>query len=623
MEEKISSPTKPAESPFLNKLNDLFSKILGFENIDYQLKQEMFSKEFQNEELQVEEFTKYLDKAEIKRIEDVNQLESYIKEFKTQLKDCGEKNFNDAQTRSRMKTYMVLGGNLEDIKIDQLEESPKENENSTKSANEISNEEPNYEDFKTVSSSFEDENKNEPDKHISSEEIRSVYDTTIDSSFTREPSKTYKENRPNSTTQEEIKRSATIIPGLTAQNSQEPLSPGIYKIPALNLPSNELSSQTATVTVSNPNSDPKVYTLITSPLNWTVQRKIEDFTWFQNILTIAYPGVYIPPPLPTNVGKSKEDSLYKFKAFLQRFMNDIISHPLLKRSPIVHGFLKEDNKDKYKLFKRQSKKLKTPEKVELMFSVDNVSYCDISTSNDFSKNLNDYVHSAQTIQKNIKRLSDQFEEQLKNAVATIEKLAYSFQELAKIQEVFPQNKIQQEIYISLSQTFESCKNSDLERVKSVKEHINTFFKYSYNEVAQLKDLIKERENWNIEYVKNEKKVMGRKEKLWEQGDALKWWNSSEEAYMDIEKLKNDKELAFSKMLQKETQQLETIRNFYGYFNYKLQEEALRFFQNSAIRNCKNFKEFADQEASLGARDNDGWKELAEKLQNLEAELNNN
>mmetsp|Transcript_4832 Transcript_4832/g.4701 ORF Transcript_4832/g.4701 Transcript_4832/m.4701 type:complete len:105 (+) Transcript_4832:946-1260(+) len=104
--------------------------------------------------------------------------------------------------------------------------------------------------------------------------------------------------------------------------------------------------------------------------------------------------------------------------------------------------------------------------------------------------------------------------------------------------------------------------------------MSTFFKYAYNEVTPLKDLIKERENWFQNYIKSEKKLIARKDKLWAQGDVNKWEIEVKDLSIDISALQENKELAFEKMLTQETKRVEKIKDMYAFYNYKLQEETL-------------------------------------------------
>mmetsp|Transcript_15648 Transcript_15648/g.15619 ORF Transcript_15648/g.15619 Transcript_15648/m.15619 type:complete len:170 (+) Transcript_15648:785-1294(+) len=168
------------------------------------------------------------------------------------------------------------------------------------------------------------------------------------------------------------------------------------------------------------------------------------------MLTTSYIGVYIPPPIPKVNKKNKEDAIF----YLQRFINDVISHPLLRRSPYLLGFLKENTKEGFTLFQKQSKRLKSPKNVEAMFSINPTSNCDSSLNSNFSKCLTDYIKNTQHVQKAIIKLSNQFEIQLRATMSTLNRLAYNIKQLGKMQEILPNNKYQSDLYSSLSSALE-------------------------------------------------------------------------------------------------------------------------------------------------------------------------
>lgn len=240
------------------------------------------------------------------------------------------------------------------------------------------------------------------------------------------------------------------------------------------------------------------------------------------MLILNYPAIYVPPSLPKQLtGKRKDETLIKHQRFLQRFMHAIISHPLLKRSPFITTFLKEDDELVYDNFKKETIKIKRPETVSNVPTLEGLADCDASNSQEYSRNLNEYLTNIFNIQKNIKRQSNKLEDQLKSSALVLHKLAESIKELEKAQELLPNNHKNTDVFRLFSQTMASWARSDLERIKTVKEYMSSFYKYTYNEVLPFKDIIKDREICYQTYVKAEKKIRAKKEKLWAQGDVSK------------------------------------------------------------------------------------------------------
>lgn len=90
------------------------------------------------------------------------------------------------------------------------------------------------------------------------------------------------------------------------------------------------------------------YVIETSPLNMQVKRKYADILWLYSILKSQFVNCIVPPFF------KKKDKLEKINQrvyFIQKFLNCIAIHPILKNSKIFYDFLsikdeKEFNKKK-------------------------------------------------------------------------------------------------------------------------------------------------------------------------------------------------------------------------------------------------------------------------------------
>ena len=85
-----------------------------------------------------------------------------------------------------------------------------------------------------------------------------------------------------------------------------------------------------------------IFNVLTLPIGWNVQRKINDFEWLQEILVQEFTGYYIPN-IP-KVKKLEDPNLLnlKIKQFVL-FINYLVSFDIYKRSPSLVYFLEEEN----------------------------------------------------------------------------------------------------------------------------------------------------------------------------------------------------------------------------------------------------------------------------------------
>lgn len=89
------------------------------------------------------------------------------------------------------------------------------------------------------------------------------------------------------------------------------------------------------------------YFVKTSPKGWVSERKFESFVELRNLLLRNYPGYIIPPILSKTEKKLEQHDLEKRKFYLERFLNDAVTHPALKNSKLMFYFLSLPSEKEY------------------------------------------------------------------------------------------------------------------------------------------------------------------------------------------------------------------------------------------------------------------------------------
>jgi hypothetical protein len=145
-----------------------------------------------------------------------------------------------------------------------------------------------------------------------------------------------------------------------------------------------------------------------------------------------------------------------------------------------------------------------------------------------------------------------------------------------------------------------------------------FFKYGYTEISPLKDLFKDRDQKLEIYEKTASKLMIKKEKLWISGDLNKWGLSNEDMW-NANVLKNDKAATISKMLYKETADVEKIKDEYAYLNFQARAEVRRFLLDNQLIENLHFTEFARSMCSHTTKIHVNWGELVASLSQIRSE----
>ncbi|CAG9311963.1 unnamed protein product [Blepharisma stoltei] len=402
----------------------------------------------------------------------------------------------------------------------------------------------------------------------------------------------------------------------------------IYKVKAETLPDTEISANLCEVTImSKPitgASTNKItlgkYILRTMPLDWTVERETNDFYWLRDILARTFPGVYVPPRLPKRfTTRNVMDTNRKDQRFLTRFMKNILSHPLLSRSLYLVHFLKENDNLKYNLFKTQTSTFREPSTTDELPSLEGFVWINPSTSQDHTERLRDYVNSAIEIQRRIKRQANKLEKQLHNTSELMLELKESMNDMERLQ-MLSQTNLNVEIFRALQGVLGTLAKSDEKRAVFVKDHISTLFKFTYNESIPFRDLIKDRERHLNKYQKENRRLRGKKEKLWNNGDILKWELDPSVTNINVAAMKSDKEVAIPKMLHQETKDVEKLKDRYGYHNYKLREETMWFIPFTTRRNIMELETYANKEIKSHTKLKSVWVEFIDRLNKIDEQI---
>jgi len=91
------------------------------------------------------------------------------------------------------------------------------------------------------------------------------------------------------------------------------------------------------------------YTLKTSPFDWTVKRRYSDFEKIRELLSKLFPG-FVIPPLPSKKFGNKRfemEFITKRMAFLQKFIDLILSNEYFKSSELLLCFLNQADRNTF------------------------------------------------------------------------------------------------------------------------------------------------------------------------------------------------------------------------------------------------------------------------------------
>jgi hypothetical protein len=293
-----------------------------------------------------------------------------------------------------------------------------------------------------------------------------------------------------------------------------------------------------------------------------VRRTYADFEWLKNQLGLYYSLRVVPPiikePMYFSLDlvnkKDSEEVIEQTKVkYLNNFMNSLIKRKIFRTSAILYEFLELDDKD-FKTYKDLLNKYKYDLNVTLdnLKTVKNNMKFELKTSELKSANLlgkrcNTISEIYNKIEKNVLNVANDFQ----NLEMHMKEIGDLFNNLAA-QLKFNENAQKMEnVYTKLNKIFTSWSVSCGKQNTFFKDDFKLFFNYMNLEIQEMNVINQQFAAYKKEYEDYSAKLLKRKEELFNQKDQSKW--SVEPGTEDqIPKYLNNKNLAFEKMLYKET-----------------------------------------------------------------------
>ena len=349
------------------------------------------------------------------------------------------------------------------------------------------------------------------------------------------------------------------------------------------------------------------YLMETTPLDFKLRKRYSDFEWLRHILSIIYVNCVIPPLCKKNFSdRFSELLIAKRTRSIEKFMKGILIHPLMRHDEIFYNFISTENESEFEKKKKIYNKITPPSSLKHVKSLTGELNVSINKEKEtyfqnIKNNVDFNINTLQKITKGYKALMiqmDQISEKMKE-------ISQYWKEIfnANLQYFEKPNTI--ESYNILSKIMQDWSETNKRQKILMNEGIREYFRYIKNEFVSLKELIQKVDTNKIIYNKAFEKLKSMKESIFKQ-DFSTWGLSG----IDMEnknELMNNKELAFSKMLPRDTKKVEALQFNYG------------FYLNSIISEFERIKNLNDGRHKLWIKN--FIKNLIESFTDLQINLN--
>ena len=329
------------------------------------------------------------------------------------------------------------------------------------------------------------------------------------------------------------------------------------------------------------------YLVETEPFDFKTRKRYSDFLWLRNTLSLLYSHCVIPPLCKKNyVDRFSEVLINKRMRSIEKFFEGLLVHPLIKNSQILYDFLSIEKETDFHKKKQKYGKITAPTHVKEFKTLEGDIKVSVTKEKEmYLQNIEDNCNiNEELLQKVTKSykslllLMVQIGDKMKE-IAGLWKLVY--QKSTKYYDIHNTSQT----YNILSKVMQNWAETEMKQIDILNTNVREYFRYVKNEYHSMRDLGEVVESNKMIYKKAFDKLYFNKENLFKQQDLLQWGLSKEDLGNKLVLLKN-KDLAFSKMLPKETKRVNMFKEFYGsYLNSIINE-----YERIRVLNAKRHKE---------------------------------
>ena len=381
-----------------------------------------------------------------------------------------------------------------------------------------------------------------------------------------------------------------------------------YEVPCGKLEKTILNDKQIKIEIKNPRSVEgglftnsyilyDLETTIDINTKWIVQRRYSDFIWLRESLSKFYPREFIPPIPGKKIGgrRFEIDFVSKRMKKLNIFLEKILENESLKASQALIIFLSVIDRNRFEENKKEINSVVVNSGLESIKTIEGkilISGDEYSNEKYFI-NISNYFNLQTQIYD---KLNEDLSAFCKSIMTCVENLAGVQKDFELLHLLNARVSMKKEILKTFEMFgifFKNWKRVLYNQGDVIKKNVKNFFKYinmegkAYTELSKSRQIIKDQ--FDSEY----KKLINKKEKLWEKNDISKWEINEDFSGIDRVLLIRDKQYAFSKMCTRETFLVNNMSIMLRYANKKNMDELKKLMTNYQERFINNVKLFAN------------------------------
>ena len=432
----------------------------------------------------------------------------------------------------------------------------------------------------------------------------------------------YKENKPQIETDEDYEQKCMQkYKEQKQKENQEYGSCTKIKKSNLNMDDDNINIKVILPT-QNINKESGEFLIETYPNRYKVRRNLEDFDLILNYLNKKFMNYVVPQLSKKNYGeKYTEEKALKRSRALNKFLEGLIVHPTLKHIDILNDFLSINSEEDFEdIKKKYLSMVNSEENIEEKLSLEDIKSLNGKIKISINKEKEVYFMNIKDNTKINESIMKKINKSYKNLIEIMQTANDKMREISDLWKLLYDKSLKyyetlysSESYKIMNKMIEELLASETKKINIININIREYFRFMKNEFHMLSDLAAKVENYKDKYYKAFEKLNEDKEKLFKEQDVTSWGlNENDLKHKDVF-LKN-KELAFSRMMPEESNNVLDTRNIYGAYLNSLIDE----YERIRLLNGKKNKENTIKILRLF---NDDFKYINNSFENKIAYLN--
>ena len=337
------------------------------------------------------------------------------------------------------------------------------------------------------------------------------------------------------------------------------------------------------------------YLVETDPFGFKVRKRYSDFEWLRNALSMQYVGCVLPPLCNKNYGDRFTEALVlKRKRLLQKFMEGILVHPLMRDSQIFYDFISINNEEEFENKKKNYEKMiVTPVAAKDMKSIDGQIRISVSKEKEtYLDNIKDNADINIKIMQQITKAYKALITLIKQSSEKMKEISELWKKLYEVSQSYYETNNTCESYNLMSKIMKSLSEIEGKNGDLMNNYIREYFRFVKNEFASLKELSVKVDENKVVYHKAFDKINSSKEKLFRQGDINNWQLADKNDLNYKKVLLKNKNVAFAKMLPEDTKKFNEVKYNYGFYLNTIISEYERLRMLNSRRHKDHIKVFS-------------------------------